>query len=103
MTQSAQKSIERMRSARSEAELKKRMLDPRRAIPIHYPASNKLLLIAELELDSGTHSLPIYSNTNLTSLAQRFVNEHDLDQSKVEVIVQTLQLELKHSLGISRQ
>jgi hypothetical protein len=45
------------------------MLDPRRAIPLRYPAQNKLLLIAELELDQGTFSLPIYSNTNLTALA----------------------------------
>jgi hypothetical protein len=45
------------------------MLDPRRAIPLRYPASNRLLLIAELELDEGTYSIPIYSNTNLHSVA----------------------------------
>jgi hypothetical protein len=79
MSVSAQKSVDRMRNARSEAELKTRMLDPRRAIPLRYPSSNKLLLIAELELDQGTFSIPIYSNTNLDIVAQKFANEHGLE------------------------
>jgi hypothetical protein len=73
-------------------------IDPRRAIPLRYPASNKLLLIAELELDSGTYSVPIYSNTNLQILAQSFADEHDLDETKVGVIVSALQQELQSSL-----
>ena len=89
-----------MRAARSEADLKRQMLDLRNPLPIKYPNSsqNKLLIIAELCLDTGTFDVPIYSNTNLTSVANKFAKDHGLDKEKEAVIVKTLQNELKASL-----
>ena len=89
-----------MRSARSEADLKRQMLDLRNPIPIKYPSQtqNKLLIIAELCLDSGTFDVPIYSNTNLKIVAKKFAKDHNLDSEKEAVIVKVLQNELKASL-----
>ena len=76
------------------------MLDIRNPIPIKYPTTNqnKLLIIAELCLDTGTFDVPIYSNTNLKIVAKKFAKDHNLDSEKEAVIVKVLQNELKQSL-----
>jgi hypothetical protein len=74
------------------------MLDPRRPIPLRYPQSNKLLLVAELELDDGTYKVPIYSNTNLDKVARNFVSDHELNKDAIKIILNALKRALRGSI-----